>query len=240
MDSEKIRKMMVSLWDYADADGAQVGAKDGFYTITLLFDRERKVEDGPDSGVHGPVGRGPAVVAEEVAAKPTGGTEVAPARRMWKRWGHIGNDVGFYHVVDSGVAFTILPAPDDTYREPVTILPGHDAVEQIEREAWNRGHAEGVREAKAIINSNEVTRLAELRGDRFGYERGKRDALAIDGVEPVVVDGFTFDNGPPWTHMLNCDGRVVAVFEDPLGDCKTPCRVHLYQGVGSDGKKVQP
>ena len=152
------------------------------------------------------------------------GTDPSPARRMWKRWAIEKEDGECGEVLWTRQERALKYGLD---ANPVTILPGHDAVEQIELAAYERGKRDGIAEVRPYIEE-EKSRLRTL------YEVPD----AIDGVEPVVVDGFTFDNGPPWTHMLNYHGRIVSVFENPLGDCKTPCRVHLYPGVGSDGKRV--
>lgn len=152
------------------------------------------------------------------------GTDPSPARRMWKRW------VSKAAIEDMGSPAPILMRQDSSpYRLPVTILPGHDAVEQIEREAYQRGQRDG-----------ELTE----RG-RWVYDHTPQ---SIDGVLPVVVDGWTHDDYDdsrtmppyPWTEELGSRRLVASVWRRKAGACNTPCRVYMYPGVGSDGKKVQP
>lgn len=123
----------------------------------------------------------------------------AAARRMWKMFKHYADDT-LGHVQTPGM-------------DPVTILPGHSAVEEIEREAYERGR-------QAIIDITMPLLKAET--------------LAIDGVSPVVVDGFIDDRFEvkPWVV-----GGLLAVFKKNCGKDR-PCRVHLYPGIGPDGKRA--
>lgn len=151
------------------------------------------------------------------------GTDPSPARRMWRRWvkplkdGDICDALWKDHEKDRG--------RDPGSRIPVTILPGHSAVEEIEREAYLRG----VRECEEKMQER-IERI-----ERQAYERGKRDAFAIDGVSPVVVDGWTMPHliASPW-HSVE---RNLHVYEYDYGEYD-PCRVAIWPGIGPDGKLV--
>lgn len=220
-----LRELAEAAVKASGADGWQItGGTAHAWAVTLYFNRDTKGVMSDVRIPHVPDGGGPAVVVTQVAADARGDTEVAPARRMWKRW------------MDNLSERLFSDNVPDSF--PVTILPGHDAIERIEREAYERGFRDG---------------------DKTGYEEGRRHGMitvveagpccAIDGVSPVVVDGWTHDNyadktmcGPPypWTREIGSNRRVVSAWMKRDGSCNTPCRVHLYPGVGADGKRVTP
>lgn len=228
MSNTEFRTKMVAALDATGADGASITGTESEVSITLTFKRE--VSNGCSDGS---ACCRSSVVASEVdnagrnMELPQSDTEVAPARRMWKRWA-IEKEYGECGEVLWTRQERALKYGLDA--NPVTILPGHDAVEQIELAAYERGKRDGIAEVRPYIEE-EKSRLRTL------YEVPD----AIDGVEPVVVDGFTFAERRlvfPW----DCDSEIAQlnVWRNEDDQTPTPVRIHMYLGVGSDGKKVQP
>ena len=204
------------------ADGWQITAGTAHaWAVTLYFNRDEKDVMRDVRSADGPGGsRGHSVVAAEVAAGARGDTEVSPANssespnsspavRSWKRWGYINDEDG-----NAGTAF--LEFCHRKHSCPVTILEGHDAVERIEQEAYERGWND--REDELLVAADRIA-------DDHRY--------AIDGVSPVVVDGWNRGDGDTWGVNL------LSVRRSNDRDGLTPCRVHIYPGIGKDGKLVK-
>lgn len=183
------------------------------------------------------------IMRSPAVAKEVYGTPLSPPRRSWKRLAAETPSGGVWRVSEI----------DDEDKFPVTVIEGHIDLDAELREAWNRGRSEGERESKAIINSNEVARLAELRGEKYGYDNGYAEAMRmrdttspqpIAGVEPVVVEGFTTTAEDlvmdPWCIAVEEHGGpyFLAVRPQVGTVLKVPCTVAIWPGVVG-GKRVE-
>ncbi len=83
------------------------------------------------------------------------GTDPSPARRMWKRWECGGESYRLLEDAKCRSRSCGMPVHEET------ILRGHDAVEQIEREAYQRGLNDGV----APFVTRGVTPKAQAQGE---------------------------------------------------------------------------
>jgi hypothetical protein len=111
------------------------------------------------------------------------------------------------------------------YKTPVTVIEGHFDLDAELREAFKQGFDVGHGE-----------------GELFGRidTASPPTPQPIAGVEPVVVEGFTFDGkyyGVPWVEANEDDGLVLCAWKDASGVCNTPCLVAIWPGL-KDGKRV--